>query len=236
MAARQYANNPSGTLLAGAVRDINLTAGQTYRQSGSDVLAPAGDINVQAQAIEITEARVSEQSRFEEKSKQSGLSIGAGGGILGAMQGIAQTLEAMDETGDTRTKALGAATAALQAKSAADSVQNALADGATAFDASGVSINISIGSSSSQSTSQSQSNNAQGSTLQAGGDVNLVARGSSVQPEPVEGLGPGDILIRGSEVSAGPQGTPDGNAKLIEYVGGERKGAKERPSTMGDAQ
>ena len=217
--------NTQGTGAAGSTvgaisGDVNLTAGQTYRQSGSDVLAPAGDIIVQAQAIEITEARITEQSRFEEKSKQSGLSIGAGGGILGAMQGIAQTLEAMDETGDTRTKALGAATAALQAKSAADSVQNALADGATAFDASGVSINISIGSSSSQSTSQSQSNSAQGSTLQAGGDVNLVASAPAAtpaQPEPVEGPGPGDILIRGSEVSAGGAArlSADGDIDLV---------------------
>ncbi|MGE0097573.1 MAG: hemagglutinin repeat-containing protein [Hydrogenophaga sp.] len=202
----------------GAIRgDVNLTAGQTYRQTGSDVLAPTGDINVQAQAIEITEARITEQSHLEEKSKQSGLSIGAGGGILGAMQGIAQTLDAIEETGDTRTKALGAAAAALQAKSAVDSVQKALADGAGAFDASGVSINISIGSSSSQSTSQSQSSKAQGSTLQAGGDVNLVARNSSVQPEPVEGPGPGDILIRGSEISAGGTArlSADGDIDLV---------------------
>lgn len=33
----------------------------------------------------------------------------------------------------------------------------------------------------------------------------------------------------------GPQGTPDGNAKLIEYVGGVRKGATESRTPQGEA-
>src|SRR5690606_8768392 len=57
----------------------------------------------------------------------------------------------------------------------------------------------------SQSTSQSQSNSAQGSTIQAGCDVNLVSSTPAVPPEPVQGGGSsqGNILVRGSEVRAG---------------------------------
>lgn len=205
----------TGSTVGAITGDVNLAAGQNYRQVGSDVLAPGGDINVQAQSIEIKEARTTEQSRYEEKFKQSGLSIGAGG-MIAAMQGMTQTLEAIDDTSDNRTKALGAAAAALQVKSAADGVQDALAKGATPTEAA-LSINISIGSSSSHSTSQSQSDSAQGSTVQAGGDVNLVASARSVRPEPVEGLSPGDILIRGSKVSAGGTArlSADGDIDLV---------------------
>lgn len=34
-------------------------------------------------------------------------------------------------------------------------------------------------------------------------------------------------------IPGGPQGTPEGNAKLIEYVGGVRKGATESPIPQG---
>ncbi len=183
----------AGSTVGTIAGDVNVTAGQTYRQTGSDVLAPGGDVNIQAQAIEITEARVTEQTRFEEKRKQSGLSVGLGGGVVGAAQGIAQTLDAMGETGDARMKALGAAAVALRAKGAVDGVSQALAKGKSPTEATGVSLNISVGSSKSQSTSHSASDSARGSTVQAGGDVNLIARGAGADS---------DILVRGSEVRA----------------------------------
>jgi filamentous hemagglutinin len=185
----------AGSTVGAISGDINLTAGRSYRQTGSDVLAPEGDINVQARSIQIKEARVTEQLQFEEKARQGGLTLGISGGAVAAVQGMAQMAEAIGETGDTRMKALGVAAAGLQAKGAIDGMQAAQASGAGPADAAaGMSVSISLGASSSQSNSQSQSNNAQGSTLKAGGDVNLKASGAGAQS---------DILVRGSEVSAG---------------------------------
>ncbi len=199
--APQTSTGPAASTVGAISGNVDITAGQTYRQTGSDVLAPGGDVNIQAQVIQITEARITEQHRFEEKTRQSGLSIGVGGGVIEAAQGVAQTLEAVGETQNTRMKALGIAAAGLRAKGAIDSVNQALKDGKSPTEAAGVSLNIGIGSSKSQSTSQSRSDSTQGSTIQAGGDVNLIASTPTAHPEPVEGAG--NILVRGSEVSAG---------------------------------
>jgi hypothetical protein len=37
--------------------NVNLRAGQTYTQRGSDVVAPGGDVNISAQKVTIEEAR-----------------------------------------------------------------------------------------------------------------------------------------------------------------------------------
>lgn len=174
--------------------NVKIAAGGAYAQTGSDVLAPGGDIAIQARSIAITEARTIERSISEEKFKQSGLSIGLGGSLVAAAQSVTQSLGAIDRTGDARTKILGAASVALQTSAAIDGVQEALAKGASPTEAAGVSINISVGSSKSQSSSQSSSESAQSSAVRAAGDVHLVASGAGEAS---------NILIQGSEVSAG---------------------------------
>jgi hypothetical protein len=86
-------------------------------------------------------------------------------------------------TSSSRMKKLAAANVAMQAKQAA----------AAAADPS-VTVSLSIGSSSSSSSQANQSNTAAGSSLTAGGNINLIATGADKGS---------NILIQGSTVKAG---------------------------------
>ncbi|HSX93066.1 MAG TPA: hemagglutinin repeat-containing protein, partial [Hydrogenophaga sp.] len=185
----------AGSTLGALRGDVNIRAGQTYEQVGSDVLAPEGDIDVRAKNIRVTEARTSEQRWQEEKMRQSGFTVGLSGAPVQAMQGAVETLDAIGHTDNKRMKALGAATAGLQVRQGINTAAQAQRQG----DASGgMAINFSIGSSSSRSTSEANSDSAQGSRVLAGGDIVFIAEGAD------KGAGErSDILIRGSDLTAG---------------------------------
>ncbi|QHE87462.1 hemagglutinin repeat-containing protein [Hydrogenophaga sp. BPS33] len=155
------------------------------------VLGPrGGDITITAQDLQIVEARTGEHRRVEERFRQSGLSVGAGGSLVEATQNIGNTLEATEKTEDRRMQALGAAAAGLQAYNAASSA----ATSAAADPQSGVGITFTLGSSSSQSLHEQSSDEARGSRVRAAGDVRLIARGAGQDS---------DILVRGSQIQAG---------------------------------
>ncbi|WP_155964385.1 hemagglutinin repeat-containing protein, partial [Edwardsiella hoshinae] len=66
--------------------NVSLSAGNQYRQIGSDVLAPEGDISVTAKNIEISEARQTGRFEQESKFKQSGLSISISSPVISAVE------------------------------------------------------------------------------------------------------------------------------------------------------
>lgn len=179
--------------------DVNLSAGQAFTQRGSDVLTPAGDINISAQKVDITEAREMGSQRSEQKFKQSGLTVGLGGGIIGTAQVSIQGLEGVVGGGSKRNQTLNALIAygkssdlyeqgkAVQAAAGESGLSGAAA-------ASGIKVSVSVGSSSSQSNSLTQTNTGAGSTVKAGGSVNIKATGQSV--------GEGDLTVQGIRVSA----------------------------------
>ena len=194
---RDSGTSAAASTVGSIAGDVNIVAGRNYRQVGSDVLSPAGDINVAAQDIAIVEARSSQREQTEQKFSQSGLTVAITAPALSAVQGMANTAQAVGHTGNSRTQALGAATLALQGRelaAEAGKVGDALTQGKSPAEAASVGISISIGGSKSQSTSDTRSNNAQASSLQAGGNINLVASGA--------GAG-SNLLIQGSEVKAG---------------------------------
>ncbi|MDP1685779.1 hemagglutinin repeat-containing protein, partial [Hydrogenophaga sp.] len=202
--------------------NVNITAGRTYTQTGSDVLAPDGDINVQAQSIAITEARTSERSTSEQKFKQGGISLGLGGALVEAAQGVMQIVESMGKTQDSRMQALGAATAAMQGYSALQGMSAPAAGGGAS--SAGVSLSISIGASQSQSSTESQRNTAQGSTLTAGGNVNLNASGAGERS---------NILIQGSRVKAGQVTTlsAEGDVDLLAATSTTQESSRSKNSS-----
>jgi filamentous hemagglutinin len=170
--------------------NVNITAGQTYTQVGSDVMAPRGDVNILARDIAITENQESQYSLNEEKFKQAGISLGMNSPLISTVQRMASTAEATGDTKDARMQALGAATLALQGQQVLDGAAQA----ANPAQAAGVSFSISLGSSQSESLTETRTSGSRGSTLTAGGDVNLVASGA--------GQG-STLLIQGSDVIAG---------------------------------
>ncbi|SMB21507.1 putative hemagglutinin-related protein (fragment) [Sterolibacterium denitrificans] len=176
--------------------DVTLLAGAHYRQTGSDVLAPQGDVSIAAQAVEIEAARETSQSRVEQQFKQSGLTVSLGSPVISAVQTVQQVTQAAGDTRDGRMQALAAASAGLAGYQGYQAVVagQAVEGGNLADQAGGVSLAVSLGSSKSQSTSTQTSDTAAGSTVAAGGDVTILAMGNGEKS---------DITVQGSSVSAG---------------------------------
>lgn len=178
--------------------DITIQAGETYFQSGSDVLAPQGDIGVTAQQIAITEARETWQNTTETRFKQSGLTIALSSPVISTIQTVSQMKDAAGQTRDPRMRALAAASAGLNLYNNAEQISGA-ADAIARGDPKGAaSLSISLGSSRSQSTQTQASDTAHGSNVAAGGDIDLHARLASPP-----WAGGGDLLIQGSQIQAG---------------------------------
>ena len=174
--------------------NVTIVAGNQYRQTGSDVIAPQGDINVVAKDIAITEARQRSQSSTEQRFKQSGLSVSIGSPIISALETADSMAKAASNTSSGRMQALAAGATALNVYNTRKDLQGA-ADALASGDVSNAfSVSVSVGTSKSQSTSTQSSDSARASTVLAGGNVNLQAQGAGQDS---------DILVRGSDISAG---------------------------------
>ncbi|MBB3212347.1 filamentous hemagglutinin [Herbaspirillum sp. Sphag1AN] len=198
--------------------NINLKAGQIYQQTGSDVVAPGGDINIAAKTVNISAATESQHSEQEVKFQQSGLTLAISSPVISAIQTVQQMSQAASKTSDNRMKGLAAAAAALAVSNTYDTVQagqgstingvdNQIATGgvnadgtaatrdATAADkVGGINVSASIGTSKSESHSVQDSTTARGSTVSAGGNLNISATG---------GGNASDLTIQGSSITAG---------------------------------
>ncbi len=169
---------------------VSIQAGQNYRQIGSDVLAPKGDIAIAAKDIAITEAEQTHNSEQHTRFKQSGISVSIGSPIISMAQTAQGMAQAASNTSDTRMQALAAGAAALNVSNNQDALQ-ALASGNPA---AGASISISVGSSQSRSDSYQSASTSQGSHVQASGDVQITATGAGQNS---------NLTIQGSDITAG---------------------------------
>ena len=169
--------------------NITLSAGDTYTQIGSDVLAPMGDITIAANTVNIQEARETSYSQTEQRFKQGGLSFSLSSPVVDTAQRLQGQINAAGDTQSSRMQALAAANSAL----AVTDIQQQLQGG----QASDFNLNISLGSSESRSNSTSDSDTARGSSLIAGGNLAIHALG--------EGEGEGNIIVQGSQLDAGNQ-------------------------------
>lgn len=197
--------------------NVAIEAGKSYTQTGSDVLAPQGDIGIAAQRVEIVEARESSRSETETRFRQSGLTVALTSPVISAVETIEQMKDAADDTSDGRMKALAAGTAALAgagAYSAVKAGQGTTVNGnehqiitgkdedgnLTSRDATwveragGVSVSLSVGTSQGSSNSVQTASTTHGSTLAAGGNVDIRATGAGANS---------DLTIQGSTVRSG---------------------------------
>ncbi|MES2415605.1 MAG: hemagglutinin repeat-containing protein [Pseudomonadota bacterium] len=199
----------ANTSTVGAVGgNVNINAGNQYKQVGSDVMAPGGDVNITARQVEIVEARETNNTTTEQKQSQSGLSLGISSPLISAAQTVQGMAQPASQTSDGRMQALAGAAAALNIYNNAKEI-TAAATALGSGDAGGAaSLSISLGGSKSQSNSQSQSDSAKGSSVSAGNNVNITATGAGASS---------DITIQGSRVTAGNNANlnADGDIKLL---------------------
>ncbi len=188
--------------------NVDITAGKQYKQVGSDVVAPAGNIDITAKTVNIQEARETNKQSTEQKFEQSGLTLSLSSPVLTAVQTAQAMSKAASQTSDTRMKTLAAASTALAASQAAAAVSagqgdangqlknadGSMVDANAADKAGGISIAISLGSSKSSSKQTSQTDTARGSTVNAGGNVNISATGGDSES---------NLTVQGSDVKAG---------------------------------
>jgi filamentous hemagglutinin len=185
--------------------NVVIVAGGNYRQVGSDVMALAGDkgiasdsagnLAIQAQRIDIVEARETSNSATETKFQQAGITLAISSPVLSAVQTAVAQVDAADKTGSSRMQMLAGANAAMNLRNAGNALQAGQGEGADAASAAGgVSVSLSIGGSKSQSNTTSASDSARGSSLNAAGNITLRATGAGQDS---------DLTLQGVSVQAG---------------------------------
>jgi len=186
--------------------NVTLNAGEIYQQTGSDVLAPAGDVSIAAKQINIVAGVGTSRTQSEDHFEQSGLTLAVTGAAVSALQGVQQMAQAASKTKSTRMKALAAASAGM-------GVANGVAAqaAANAKGSSGIGLSITVGGSQSDSNSVQQSTSLRGSQVSAGGNVSLNASGDSQTS---------DITVIASNIKAG-QETSLSAEHDINLLGGE---------------
>ncbi|MHB1116272.1 hemagglutinin repeat-containing protein [Sideroxydans sp.] len=160
--------------------NLNVNAGNKALISGSDLLA-ANDMNIAAMDITVNSGLDESTNTQSHDTKQSGLTLAITSNVTDAAQTAQQMKDAGSKSKDPRIKAMAAAAAAL-------AVANASSQGASA------SVSLTYGSSQSHSDSTQTSTQTSGSTLKAGGNLNLVATGGGESS---------NITIQGSDINAG---------------------------------
>lgn len=202
-----------GSTVGSLQGNVNILAQNgTYNQVGSDVIARQGDINVVAQDINVVEARETRREENTYKSSQSSVSIGVSSSLMSTAQFAQNMAETADRTDDSRMQALAGGAVAFNAYNTMGDIQDMMTGVNGEPGTPGASISISYGSSKAESYSLQNDNTAKGSTMQAGGNINLIATGrpettQSTDEQPT--YSGGNILIQGSDISA------DGNILLL---------------------
>ncbi|MGA4282230.1 hemagglutinin repeat-containing protein, partial [Ralstonia nicotianae] len=182
--------------------NVSITAGNQYRQVGSNVIATQGDVDILAKKVDIQEAREQGRSSQESKFEQSGLTVAVTAPVIAAMQTASQMGSAASETSDTRLKMLAGGATALAGKNAADAIA------ADPKSGGGASISITVGGSKSESKQTQDADTAAGSTVRAGGDVRIRATGDGQNST---------LTVQGSDVQAGKNALlkADGDINLL---------------------
>ncbi|UAN24920.1 hemagglutinin repeat-containing protein (plasmid) [Enterobacter sp. JBIWA003] len=179
--------------------DTLLLAGNDYRQTGSTVSAPAGNVLIQGKNVTIEAAQNTWDSQYRHTVEQSGFTLAVNVPALQALQVAASAVKKVGKSGDDRINMLAAANAAWDSAGAA----NTMMDGAKAVMENGaqgaaqnVSVSLTYGKSKQTNTETINSTTAQASKINAGKNAVIVATGGEHS----------DINIIGSDI-AGKQGT-----------------------------
>ncbi|WP_427196412.1 hemagglutinin repeat-containing protein [Pseudomonas aeruginosa] len=184
-----------GSTIGNVLGDVDMRAGKNLSITASDVVA-GKDINLVGQNVSILAAdnqNVSEQTR---KTSKSGLTLALSGTVGSAIDATYQNAKQARNEDDSRLSALQGIKAGLsgvQAWQAAQQSGGMTGENSAQF----VGISASLGSQKSSSRQRQEQQISQGSTLTAGGNLNIIATGSGAVGED------GDLRVQGSKLQAG---------------------------------
>jgi len=196
--ATRHQVNEDGTTQSQSVSTVGSTGGNVSiladnkaHISGADVIA-AKNLNVVAGEIAVDPGNDLLRRKETYEQKKSGLTLSVSSAITDAAMAANNAIKRGSEVRDDRLKALYGVKAA-QDMWVAGSGAASVAGGAAGGDMNAVRVELNVGSSKSTSTSELKQNEVRGSTLTAGGDVNMVATGQNGTS--------GDLHITGSGVT-----------------------------------
>ena len=188
-----------GAMVGSLQGDTVLMAGNAYRQTGSSVSSPNGNVGIQGKNVTIEAAENTYASQYKHTVEQKGFTLAVNVPVVSALQSVLNSTQKVGESNDNRVNMLAAANAAWDSARAASTMMNAaqglMADGAQSM-AQNVSVSLTYGQSKQTNTETTESTSALASKVNAGKRAVVVATGGEQS----------DINIVGSDVS-GKQGT-----------------------------
>ncbi|SFM59759.1 hemagglutinin repeat-containing protein, partial [Rugamonas rubra] len=186
----KHANSTQvGSQIASLGGDVELTAGGRYTQTASQVKAPGGDIAITAKDVLVNAGYSTTDSTDHMTYAKTAIGGTVSVPLINAVKGIKGMVDAGKTTKDSRMQALAATNIAANAFDGIDSAAD-LAKG----DMTGIKISVSLGNTKSESNTVQSANVAVGSTIAAGGSVNIKATGGGKES---------NITAIGSDISAG---------------------------------
>uniref|UniRef100_UPI0035ABAFCD hemagglutinin repeat-containing protein n=1 Tax=Trinickia mobilis TaxID=2816356 RepID=UPI0035ABAFCD len=174
---------------------VSIGAGQDVTLTGAQVVA-AQDIGIAGRNVTVNAATDTYDERIIQQTKQSGLTVGIGGGLVGLGQAMGSVVKVGTDSGDARLAAVqgvAAAEMAYQNRGAIQGTASAISNGQNPVAAAGVQLQVGVGSSHSRSESSTSAQIAKGASIIGNGNVAIVATGSGQD-------GAGDLKMAGANV------------------------------------
>jgi len=162
----------AGSQVASLGGDVSLTAGEHYNQVASQVIAPKGDISITAKDVDIQAGFDVLNANHTASASRTAIGGSIDIPLLDAARGVQQAVESAGKTSDPRMQGLAAANAAMSGKQTYDAAQEVLTKGL------GFKVSVSLSNSESHSDSSQSGQNVVSSSLAAGGDINVTAKGA----------------------------------------------------------
>ncbi|WP_066078902.1 two-partner secretion domain-containing protein, partial [Bergeriella denitrificans] len=194
-ATRSQTTAHSGSTVGSLSGDTLIQAGGDYRQTGSTVSSPKGNVLIHARNIDIEAAQDTYATDYKHTIEQKGLTVAVNVPVVQAVQGAVAAAKTVGKSKNARVNAMAAANAA-QSVRAADQALGQAAQNPQAA-AQEVSVSITYGQQKSTDQSHITGTSALASQTIGGGKVSLIADNEA---------GNARIRIAGSDV-AGKSGT-----------------------------
>ncbi|MBV4412616.1 hemagglutinin repeat-containing protein [Enterobacteriaceae bacterium YMB-R22] len=185
-----------GSTVGSVKGNVTLRAGNDLTVNSADLIA-GSDMTLVGKNVSITSATQTSKQTHEVEQKSSGFTLALSGTAGSFVNSAAQSARQAKETDNDRLAALQGVKAALTGVQASQAARMDAARGDQASNTNTVGVTLSWGSQSSKSTQTSEQTTSKGSSLSAGNNLAVIATGSAQKGRD------GDILIQGSQVSAG---------------------------------
>ncbi|WP_339437709.1 hemagglutinin repeat-containing protein [Pseudomonas sp. EL_65y_Pfl1_R32] len=190
----------SGSQIASLGGDVSLTAGEHFNQIASQVVAPKGDIDIKAKYVDIQAGFDTLKSNNTASTSRTAVGGTVSVPMVDALRSLQGTVQSAQQTSDGRMLALSAVNAAMSAKTALDSGQALMNSNLT-----GVKISVNLSDSRSHNESNQSGSNVVGSSVIAGGDVNIIAKGAGADSH---------LNVVGSRIEAGGDANLKADGKI----------------------